>query len=122
MKIQSYKDLVVWQKGFQLVLAIYHLTISFPKNEQFSLTSQMRRAAISIASNIAEGYQRKSSRELHRFLLITLGSASELETQLLAAKELRLAIANQFSKSENLLTKVLKLTNCFLNKLNNLNT
>jgi four helix bundle protein len=122
MKIQSYKDLVVWQKGFQLVLAIYHLTSSFPKNEQFSLTSQMRRAAISIASNIAEGYQRKSSRELHRFLLITLGSASELETQLLAAKELRLAIANQFSKSENLLTKVLKLTNCFLNKLNNLNT
>ncbi len=76
----SHKDLKVWQKGIELVKVIYDVTISFPNAEQFGLISQIRRCAVSIPSNIAEGYGRNSNKELIHFLNITLGSASELET------------------------------------------
>lgn len=88
MNIQSHKDLKVWQESMLLVEDIYKITSSFPKEELFGLTSQMKRAAISVPSNIAEGSGRKGSAELMRFLYISLGSLSELDTQLEIAERL----------------------------------
>lgn len=87
-KIKTFKDLKVWQKGMELVKEIYNITGTFPKDEQYGLTSQMRRAAISIPSNIAEGFRRRYAKEHKQFLSIALGSAAELETQVLIAKDL----------------------------------
>lgn len=87
-KIKNFRDLVVWQKGIELVKAIYKVTGSFPKDELYGLSSQMRRAAVSVPSNIAEGFRRRHSKEFKRFLNIALGSSAELETQIIIAKEL----------------------------------
>ena len=84
----SYRDLKVWQLGVDLALEVYRVSTDFPKSEQYGLTSQLRRAAVSIASNIAEGHARKTQKELHRFLNIAKGSLAELETQLIIASEL----------------------------------
>ena len=86
--MQTHKDLEVWQLGMDLVEKIYKVTKSFPKEEQYGLTSQMRRSAISIPSNIAEGAARKGNAEFIQFLYIALGSLSELETQFLIAQRL----------------------------------
>jgi four helix bundle protein len=87
--IKSYKDLEVWQKSIELVKRIYLITKSFPSDETYGLMNQMRRAAVSIASNIAEGKTRQTKKEYIQFLYVTLGSTSELETQIVIAKELR---------------------------------
>ena len=87
MKIQSYKDLVVWQKSINLVKLVYKLTKQLPKSESFGLTSQMQRSAISISSNIAEGWARNHRLEFARFLSISYASAAELETQIIIAKD-----------------------------------
>ena len=84
--IKSHKDLKVWQVSLQFVKTIYSITTNFPKEEQFGLTNQMRRAAISIPCNIAEGAGRVGNKEWTRFLYIALGSVSELETQLEISK------------------------------------
>ena len=81
-KIKSYRELIIWQKSIQLVTNVYKLTRSFPKEELFGLTSQMRRCAISIPSNIAEGFGRNSQGDFKRFLNIALGSTYELQTQI----------------------------------------
>jgi four helix bundle protein len=86
--LKSYKELIVWQKAYQLVLEIYKTTKSYPKSETFCLSQQMRKAAVSIPSNIAEGYGRKYKTEYHRFLSIAYGSLSELETQYLLSVDL----------------------------------
>ena len=86
--LKNYKELKVWQKSYQLCLEMYKATKTFPKNEGFGLTSQMRRAALSIPSNIAEGYGRKTTPEYVRFLYIAYGSTCELETQLLLSGDL----------------------------------
>ena len=86
--MKTHRDLLVWQKGINLVKVIYQLTDSFPQTEQFGLISQMRRSAVSIPSNIAEGCGRNSDKELIQFLYIALGSASELETQIIISIEL----------------------------------
>ncbi|HLW41315.1 MAG TPA: four helix bundle protein [Flavobacterium sp.] len=80
--MKSHKDLKVWQESMDLVVELYNLTYSFPKEELFALTSQIKRSAISIPSNIAEGAGRNGKAEFRRFLYIALGSASELETQI----------------------------------------
>lgn len=85
---QSYKDLVVWQKGIELAKRIYALTRTFPHEERFGLTSQMRRAAISIPSNVAEGQARRTTPEFIRFVSHAEGSAAELDTQIILAVEL----------------------------------
>jgi four helix bundle protein len=85
----NYKDLIVWQKAFALCISIYQITGFFPRSELYGLVSQLRRAAVSIPSNIAEGRSRVHAREYINFLSISLGSASELETQLMIAKELK---------------------------------
>jgi len=87
-KIKTFRDLRVWQKGIDLVKNIYKITRDFPKEEQYGLTSQLRRAAISIPSNIAEGFRRRSGKEHKQFLNIALGSCAEIETQLVISKEL----------------------------------
>lgn len=85
---RSYKDLLVWQKAVQLSLDVYTLIKRFPTNEQFALISQMRRAAVSIAANIAEGYGRDGDKEFANFLRISHGSLTELETQVTIAEGL----------------------------------
>jgi len=85
----GYRDLKVWQLGMEITREVYQLTSGFPKDELYGLTSQIRRCAVSIPSNIAEGHSRDSSKELARFVSIAKGSLAELETQLLIAKELR---------------------------------
>ncbi len=87
--IKTHKDLDVWKKGIDFVTIIYIETEKFPKTEIYGLTSQIRRAAISIPSNIAEGAARKNKTEFKQFLFIALSSAAELETQLIIAKNLK---------------------------------
>ncbi len=95
MKTQSFKDLIVWQKAYKLVLEIYTITKDFPKPETYGLPQQMRKAAVSIPSNIAEGYGRKHKAEYNQFLSIAYGSLLELETQYLLAVDLRYVGANE---------------------------
>ncbi len=87
-RINSFRDLLVWQKGMSLVTEIYQCTQNFPTNEQFGLTSQMRRSAVSIPSNIAEGYGRNSTGDYKRFLQVAVGSLFELQTQIEISKNL----------------------------------
>jgi len=89
MAVQSYRDLKVWRASLTLVEEIYHLTSTFPKNELFSLTQQLRRASISIPSNIAEGHSRRSTRDFLRFLHFAGGSLAEVHTHLLLANRLQ---------------------------------
>jgi len=87
-KIKSFRDLDVWKKGIEIVKDVYRMTAAFPRQESYCLTSQMRRAAVSVPSNIAEGFNRFQNKEYKRFLYIALGSCAELETQMEIASEL----------------------------------
>lgn len=87
-KIRNHKDLEVWKQGIDLVDAVYRMTKTFPPEELYGLVNQMRRAAVSIPSNIAEGAARASKKEFTQFLYIALGSVSELETQTIISKRL----------------------------------
>ena len=109
--LNSYKELIVWQKGIELVVEIYRLTESFPKTEVYGLTNQMRRAAVSIPSNIAEGYARKHRQEYIQFMRVAFGSGAELETQITIAKKLNFASSEKFKRSEELLLEVMKMMN-----------
>lgn len=109
MKIHSYKELIVWQKSIELVKLVYELTTLFPKSEQFGIISQIRRAVVSIPSNIAEGYAKRSHKEYLQFYSISYGSTLELETQLIISKELRFAPLEEFIKIEPLLEEVIKM-------------
>jgi len=112
--INSYKDLIVWQKSMELAREIYVLTNKFPKSEIFGLSSQMKRAVVSIPSNIAEGFVRKHRKEFSQFVSIAFGSGAELETQILLAKSLNFAESKDYDKADMLLVEVMKM----LNKLN----
>ena len=95
--LKNYKELIVWQKAYQLCLVLYKITQSFPKEERYGLTSQIRRAAISVPSNIAEGYGRKTTNEYIQALYIAYGSNCELETQILLAGDLGYIKAEKIS-------------------------
>jgi four helix bundle protein len=97
MKVRSYEELIVWQKAVDLVLEIYCATRMFPKDELYGLTSQLRRAAVSIPSNIAEGQSRLSTGEFRQFLGNAKGSLSEVETQIVIARRLEYLEAGQAS-------------------------
>ena len=99
--MRDHKDLDVWKAGMDLVAEIYTITLSFPKEELYGLASQMRRAAVSIPSNIAEGAARKTENEFVQFLFVALGSASELETQVIIALRLR-----YLGSAETILTRL----------------
>lgn len=95
MAVKDHKDLVVWQKSMALVKSIYEITADFPKNEMYGLTSQMRRAAVSIPSNIAEGAGRGTTREYAQFVSIAVASATELQTLCLIAVDLGFAASDK---------------------------
>lgn len=115
--MNSYQQLIVWQKSIDLVVEIYRLTNLFPKTEIYGLTSQMRRAVVSVPSNIAEGFARKHRPEYIQALRIAFGSGAELETQLIIAKRLNFAPLSEFQKSGMLLDEVMKMTNALINSL-----
>lgn len=115
MKLQSFKNLIVWQKSILLAKEIYKITENLPKSELFGLTSQMRRASVSIPSNIAEGYKRKNLKEYIQFLSIADGSAAELETQIILLKEIY--NAQYLEKGELLLLEIQKMLTVLINKL-----
>jgi len=116
-KTQNYKDLVVWQKGISLAKATYRLTTKFPAEEKFGLVSQMRRAAISIPSNIAEGQARHTTGEFIQFISHAEGSTAELETQLILSIELGFAHANGTKPMFVLLDDIRRMLNGLRRKL-----
>lgn len=109
--IRSYKDLRIWQEAKNLTIAIYGITERFPKSELYGLTSQIRRAAVSVPSNIAEGFRRKSKKEKLQFLRIALGSGAELETQLEISFELGYLNKSDYNKLEIDLDKFMRMLN-----------
>ena len=113
--IKSYKELIVWQKSMTLVKELYKITEHFPSSEQFGLTSQMRRASVSIPSNIAEGWGRLSRKNYIQFLRISRGSLFELETQILITKELK--YINDSEDIEHLIIEISKMLNSLIKKL-----
>lgn len=120
--IKSYKDLIVWQKSIHLVKEVFILTDKFPSSEKFGITSQMRRSAISIPSNIAEGFGRRSIKGSSQFYSIAFGSALELETQIIISKDLQLAHKDLFKNSEDLLLEVCKMLNTMTGRIKELAT
>jgi four helix bundle protein len=105
---QDYHNLIVWQKAIELTVRIYKLTQSFPKHELYGLTSQMRRASVSVASNIAEGRGRLNHAEFRQFLGLAQGSMFELQTQLLVARRLGLGLHDGIADAEALANEVSK--------------
>lgn len=116
-KIQKFTDLSVWKEGHKLVLMIYEAVKTFPREEKYGLADQMRRAAVSFTSNIAEGFSRKSSKEKHQFYSNAKGSMTELQNQLLIARDVGYLLKKDFDKigqqsiiANKLLTGLLKAT------------
>ena len=116
-KVKYYRDLQVWQKGIELVKEIYLLTKQFPKEEIYGLSSQIRRASVSIPSNIAEGQARKHTAEFRQFLYIALGSLGEVDTQLEVAIQLSYLSQNDIPKAANLVLELRKMLYSLINKL-----
>jgi four helix bundle protein len=116
-KAQNYKDLVVWQKGIALAKAIYQLTSRFPSEEKFGLVSQMRRAAVSIPSNIAEGQARHTTGEFIQFISHAEGSTAELETQLILSVELGFIMKKQSMNEFIFLDDIRRMLNGLRRKL-----
>ena len=119
--MHNFKELKVWQKGIQLAVDMYKQTENFPNDEKFGLTSQMRRAAVSIPSNIAEGCGRKTDRDLSNFLSHSLGSQYELETQLIISKEVQLIADMEFDKLTSELNEIQKMTKTLIDKFSKSN-
>lgn len=115
--MKNFKELRIWQRSHQLVLDIYLITKSFPKEEVYGLTSQIRRSCASIPTNIAEGCGRNSDAELKRFLTIAMGSASELEYQLILSNDLGYIQTDNYEKLNNELIEIRKMLNTFIQKL-----
>ncbi len=114
---QDYRELKVWQKAVELAVLIYKLTQSFPKSEMYGLTSQMRRASVSIASNVAEGRGRMNAGEFRQFLNIARGSACELLTQIHIAKSLEIGNNRALDEAETLSNEVSKMLLSFIQTL-----
>lgn len=115
--IKDYKDLEIWKNGIELVKEIYKLTKDFPDKEIYGLTSQMRRSAVSVPSNIAEGFRRQHSKEFKQFLSIALGSLAELETQLILSKELNYLKEKEDIKSLELIDHTIRMVVTLSRKL-----
>lgn len=115
--MNSYQELKVWQKSIELVEQIYRVTKSYPKEELYGLTSQTRRAAVSIPANIAEGYARKHRQEYIQFARIAFGSGAELETHLIIARRLQLASVQDIEGCQVLLNEVMRMLNALINSL-----
>ena len=117
--MHSYKDLIVWKKSVELVMHLYDYILSFPKNESYVLSDQMRRAVVSIPSNIAEGYERMTTAEYIRFLSIARGSKAELETQLYICNQLKLGDMEKNVVLQSNCEEIGKMLNSMVYTLNN---
>lgn len=115
--MRDFRKLKVWEKGHQLTLTIYQVTQSFPHDELYGLTSQMRRAAMSIPANIAEGCGKGSEAELARYMLIAMGSASELEYHTLLAHDLGFLDAEKYNQLNRNVIEIKQMLAPFINKL-----
>src|SRR3989344_3291460 len=111
MNVHNYEKLSVWQKSMDLVECVYRLTEKFPKGELYGLTNQMRRSAVSIPSNIAEGSHRKTNKDFCQFLSIASGSAAELQTQVKIAGRLNFSVTSvsEYEKIESLIVEIRKM-------------
>ena len=115
--MKDFRTLKVWEKAHALTLSIYKATEKFPKQELYSLTNQIQRAAVSVPANIAEGCGKDSDAELKRYFVISMGSASELEYLLLLAHDLGYLPENVFQSMTNDLVEIRKMLNAFIQKL-----
>ena len=116
-QVKSHRDLIVWQKSMVLCKEVYKLTESFPQREIYALSSQMRRAVVSIPSNIAEGRSRASRKDYAHFLQMAYGSSSELETQLMISKDLAFCDNASYKKTQALNTEIAKMLHVMIYKL-----
>ena len=117
--METHKDLRVWQQSIEMVTSIYKMTMTFPKDEVFGLVSQMRRAAVSVPSNIAEGYARGSDKEKLHFLRISSGSMSEIETQLMLSLNLGYIGQDAYDILSEQITSVWKQLNSLISSVKN---
>lgn len=115
--MKDFRELRVWQKAHSLTLHVYNVTKKFPKEEMYGLTSQMRRASSSIAANIAEGCGRKTDADFCRFLIVALGSGTELEYHILLSHDLKLLTDVEYESLQQELTEIKKMLNAFITKL-----
>ncbi len=117
--MKDFRQLKVWEKAHQLALAIYKTTITFPKEELYGLTSQIRRASMSIPTNSAEGCGRNTDAEFARFLQIAMGSASETEYQILLARDLRFLSENNYTQLQPQIEEIKRMLASLLKTLRN---
>jgi four helix bundle protein len=117
VKAKHYKDLKIWQKGMRLTKLVYQLTARFPADERFGLTSQMRRAAVSVPSNIAEGQARQGTREFLQFLSHASGSLAELDTQLLLSVDLGYCLETETNSITGEISEIQKMLAAIRRKL-----
>ena len=117
--LKNYKDLKVWQKSYELCLEIYRITAKFPKEERYGLTSQIRRSVVSIPSNIAEGYGRKTTKDYIRMLYISYGSVCELETQILLAGDLDLIEKGELGTLKKDIAEIERMLKALIKSLEN---
>ena len=117
MNVQKYRDLIVWQKAMKLVKEVYSLAKKLPKEELYALSDQIRRAVVSIPSNIAEGQERNSTKEFIQFLSIAKGSKAEVETQLLICVEIGYLTENDINNAISLSGEVGKMLSSLIQKL-----
>ncbi len=115
--MRNYRDLQVWTKAHRLTLELYRISRSFPRDEIYGLTSQLRRAAASVGANLAEGCGRRTSSELARFVRIAMGSASELDYHLLLCRDLGFMKTDDFQRASTDLTEVRKMMTSFLSSV-----
>ena len=117
----NFKELIVWQKAMDLTGEIYQIAKRLPKEETYALSDQMRRAAVSIPSNIAEGHGRNSTKEFIQFLAIARGSVYELETQLLLCVKIKYMTESEVQNATRLLSEITKIINSMITKLKSRN-
>jgi four helix bundle protein len=115
--LRNYRDLQVWDKAHKLTLDLYRVSREFPREETYGITSQLRRAAVSVGANLAEGCGRRTSNELARLVKIAMGSASELDYHLLLCRDLGFMNEGDFTRTSSDLTEVRKMLTSFLNRV-----
>ncbi len=120
--MKTYKDIKVWQKAMPFVTKIYTQTRFFPNEENYGLTSQIRRSAVSVPSNIAEGFGRRSPKELKRFLQIAMGSLFELQTQLEISRNLKFFDDKNFDELHQDSREIERMLSAFIDSINNYNS
>jgi four helix bundle protein len=117
--MKSFKELIVWQKSISLTVEVYKISEQFPEKEKFALANQMQRAAVSISSNIAEGWGRGSTKEYLHFLFIAKGSLTELDTQIIIAEKLKYINQSEFENISEDITSIAMMLNKLISKLKN---